>query len=66
MTEPYSRIKIEPTSGALGAEISGVNLAALDTLDDETFDEIQRAWLEYQVVFFRDQRITPAVQAAFA
>ena len=59
----YSRIKVEPVSGALGAEISGVNLAALD---DETFEEIERAWLAHQVIFFREQRITPAEQAAFA
>ena len=37
----YSRIKVEPVSGALGAEISGVNLAALD---DETFEEIELAY----------------------
>ncbi len=59
----YSRIKVEPASGALGAEVSGVNLAALE---DETFEEIHRAWLEHQVLFFRDQRITPADQTAFA
>ena len=62
----YSRIKVDPTSGALGAEISGVNLTALDSLEEETFEEIHRAWLEYQVVFFRDQRLTPADQTAFA
>ena len=60
----YSRIKVEPSSGALGAEISGVNLAA--GVDDATFEEIHRAWLEHQVIFFRDQRITPAQQTAFA
>ena len=59
----YSRIKVEPVSGALGAEISGVSLAALD---DETFEEIHRAWLAHEVIFFREQRITPADQAAFA
>ena len=59
----YSRIKVEPASGALGAEISGVNLAALD---DASFEEIYRAWLDHHVVFFRDQRLTPTDQAAFA
>ena len=63
MTQAFSRIKIEPCSGALGAEISGVNLAGLD---DGIFEEIHRAWLDYQVLFFRDQRITPAEQTAFA
>jgi len=63
MSNAYSRIKVEPSSGALGAEIHGIHLAGLD---DETFAEIHRAWLEHQVVFFRDQHITPADQAAFA
>jgi len=57
----YARIKVEPTSGALGAEVSGVDLGKLD---DPTFDEIYQAWLEHQVLFFRDQQITPADQTA--
>ena len=53
----YSHIRVEPTSGALGAEVSGVDLA---TLDDASFEEIHRAWLAHQVLFFRNQQITPA------
>jgi taurine dioxygenase len=60
----YSRIKVEPSSGALGAELAGVDLSA--GVDDATFEEIHRAWLEHHVIFFRDQRITPAQQEAFA
>jgi taurine dioxygenase len=60
----YSRIKVEPTSPALGAEISGVDLSR--GIDDETFAEIQRAWLEHAVIFFREQRLAPAEQMAFA
>ena len=59
----FSRIKVEPTTGALGAEVTGVDLAAVD---EATFEEIHRAWLQHQVLFFRDQRITPGQQAAFA
>ena len=59
-----SRIKVEPTSGALGAEIAGVDLAA--GVDDATFAEIHAAWLDHQVIFFRDQRIAPAQFEAFA
>jgi taurine dioxygenase len=58
----YKRIKLHPISGSLGAEIRGVNLAELD---DETFAEIKRAFLEYLVIFFRDQDITPVQQIAF-
>jgi taurine dioxygenase len=64
VSEEYARIKVEPTSGALGAEITGVDLAG--TLDPATFDEVHRAWLEHHVLFFRDQRISPAQQTAFA
>jgi taurine dioxygenase len=60
----YARIKVEPSSGALGAEVTGVDLAA--AIDDETFAEIRRAWLEHHVVFFRDQVLTPDQQRAFA
>lgn len=59
----YSRIRVRPISGALGAEIEGVDLAALD---DAAFDEIHDAWLTHQVVFFRNHDITPEQQIAFA
>ena len=59
----YSRIALTPASGALGAEVSGVDLSCLD---DETFEEIHAAWLEHQVLFFRDQKLTPGDQTAFA
>jgi taurine dioxygenase len=49
-------LRIEPIAGALGAEISGVDLA--ETLDDATIAEIRRAWLDHLVVFFRDQDLT--------
>jgi len=58
----YQRIEVEPSSGALGAQVSGVDLAKLD---DATFEEIHDAWLEHQVLFFRDQRLTPSDQQAF-
>lgn len=59
----YRRIEVKPVAGALGAEIEGVDLSA--PLDDETFAEIRRAFLENLVIFFRDQRITPDQQKAF-
>jgi alpha-ketoglutarate-dependent taurine dioxygenase len=59
----YRRIEVKPVAGALGAEVGGVELASLD---DDTFDEIKIAWLEYLVLFFHDQFITPDQQIAFA
>jgi taurine dioxygenase len=60
---PPMSIEIIPTGAALGAEISGVDLAR--TLDDATFAAIERAYNDHGVIFFRDQHITPAQQVAF-
>jgi len=60
----YKRIGVKPVAGALGAEIEGVDIAA--GVDDETQDEIYRAWLDNNVIFFRNQGIIPAQQVEFA
>jgi taurine dioxygenase len=60
----YGAIKVLPIAGALGAEITGVDL--LTDLVDETVAEIRRAWLQHGVVFFRDQFLEPAELLAFA
>jgi taurine dioxygenase len=54
---------VEPLAGALGAEISGLDLS--HPLSDETILALRRAWLEHLVVFFRDQRLSPAQFLAF-
>jgi len=56
-------IEIVPTGAALGAEIRGVDLAR--PLDDATLAEIERAYNEHGVIFFRDQHITPPQQVEF-
>jgi taurine dioxygenase len=50
-------------SGALGAEISGIDLAAAT---DAEIAEIRRIWLAHNVVFFRDQTLPPAAFLALA
>lgn len=60
----YRSIEVKPISGALGAEVRGVNLA--DDLDDAMLGDIRRALLDNLVIFFRDQEITPAEQLRFA
>src|SRR5215813_8322350 len=60
----FGTLGVEPLAGALGAEISGVDLSA--TLDDETVAAIRRAWLEHLVVFFRDQHPSLEQFLAFA
>ena len=56
-------LQIRRTAGALGAEISGVDLA--QDLTDATIAAIRQALLDHQVIFFRDQALTPARQVAF-
>ena len=57
-------IDVRPVSGALGAEISGVDLAK--DLTDDVVAAIRHAWLEHLVIFFRDQPLSPADFLAFA
>jgi taurine dioxygenase len=47
----------------IGAEITGVDLSR--PLTDEQFQAVHDALIEHQVIFFRDQRLTPASQKAF-
>jgi taurine dioxygenase len=55
---------VQPVAGALGAEISGVDLAK--PLDADVGAAIRRAWLDHLVIFFRDQELTPVQFLAFA
>src|SRR5687767_9003408 len=57
-------LAVHPVAGALGAEITGVDLS--QDLSAETVAAIRRAWLEHLVVFFRDQPLPPARFLAFA
>jgi taurine dioxygenase len=59
----YETITVAPLAGCIGAEIGNVDLA---DLDEATVAEIRQAWLDYLVVFFRDQALDPAAFLAFA
>jgi taurine dioxygenase len=61
---PYQTIEVQPLAGALGAEISGVDLS--QDLGNQVLDEIHRAFLDHLAIFFRDQTLTPQQQVAFA
>lgn len=61
---PFESIEVRPVSGALGAEIAGVDLSR--PLDNRQGAEIDRAFAAYKVVFFRDQHLTPEQQIAFS
>ncbi len=56
-------IEVAPLSGALGAEIKGIDLAR--PLGAETVRDIRHAWLDHLVVVFRDQDIDQHRQLAF-
>ena len=60
----YELIEVSPLPGAPGAEISSVDM--VQPLGNQLFQEVHDALLENQVIFFRDQDITPAQHVAFA
>lgn len=47
------QIQIKPFSPALGAEVRGINLA--NGIDSTTYKAIRKAFLKFQVLFFKDQ-----------
>ena len=65
MLSPARRnLEVHKIAGALGAEISGIDLAR--DLDADTAAEIRRIWLDNCVVFFRNQDLPPAQLLALA
>ena len=56
-------MEVNPLSQILGAEIKGIDVGELD---NRTFSEIYKAFLEYHVLVFRDQDLPPHNQLAFA
>ena len=57
-------MKIQPVSGALGAQVAGIDLGA--GLSKSAAEEIRSAFLKHQVLFFRDQSLSPQQQIEFA
>ena len=60
----YRHIEVQPISGALGAEIHGVDISR--ELEDDVVGEMRQAFLDHLVIFLRDQKATPHQQVAFA
>jgi taurine dioxygenase len=56
-------ISVERIAGALGAVVSGIDLA--EPLGDNVIGEIRNTLLEHQVIFFHDQHLTPEQHLAF-
>ena len=60
----YQTIDVKPLTPTIGAEIFGADLGG--TVGNHQFEEIHRAFLEHQVIFFRDQTLTIEQHKAFA
>jgi taurine dioxygenase len=66
-THPITRnqdFEVRAFDAPLGAEIVGIDLST--PLSDSDFARVHRAHLDYHVVVFRDQRITPQQHVAFS
>jgi len=64
MDNATSPFVVRRMAGAIGAEIGGVKLRP--DLPDTVIAELRRLWLEYLVLFFRNQELTPQELAAVA
>jgi len=58
-----AELNISPVSGAVGAEVSGIDTARV--LSGAQQQALQRAFVEHQVLFFRDQALTPQQHLQF-
>ena len=62
-TVTATNIHVRPLSPAVGAEVTGADLAQLD---DAAFRAIEAAWLKHSALLFRGQRLTHADLIAFS
>src|SRR6266853_1800972 len=53
----YRHIEVRPISGALGAELHGVDISR--DLENDVVGEMRQALLDHLVIFLRDQKATP-------
>ena len=58
----YETVEVRKTEGC-GAEVLGIDLRAMS---NRQWDEVQRAFAEHGVIFFRDQTLTPEQHIEFA
>lgn len=52
----YNNFKVQPLAGALGAEILDIDL---NKINDSIFEEIYKAFVDYQVIGIPNQNLTP-------
>ena len=56
-------LEILPLSGSIGAEIKGIDVSIIE---DQQFALINQALVDYGVIYFREQALTPSQQLSFA
>ena len=56
-------LTIKPVTEAVGAEISGIDLAKLT---DQEFAQVEQAWNRHSALLFRDQKLTDDDLLAFS
>ena len=59
-----SQLHFEPIAGALGAEVTGIDLT--QPISPEVQKELHDGWMEHLVLFFRDQPVTRDEHKDFA
>ena len=64
MIDDYNTIEVNPLGGALGAEISGIDLN--EVISDEQLTEVRQVFGQYAVIFFRNQNLSPENEIRFA
>lgn len=62
MQTVYGPITVEPVTGYFGAEVTGVTIGPLD---DEVRGHLHDAWMDWKVLFFRDQDVSVEDHIAF-
>ena len=57
-------MEIIPQSSAIGAEVRGLDLSV--ELSDQQYEQVNQAFLDYQIIFFRDQDLSSQQYNNFA
>jgi taurine dioxygenase len=63
LSAKVAALDVVPTNAALGAEVRGIDLRALDDL---TFRRLHGIWLDHLLLVFRNQTLVPQDLVAFA
>ena len=57
-------MEVIPQTGSIGAELRGLDLSC--PLDDEAFEQLRQAFLDFRMIFFRGQSLSPHQYQQFA